>query len=87
MIPLLHGVITFFIITWTVQRATDCHLALVHDSDLERILGVRDGTVSTNHVYVLLLLIPIALGKPQTRRSDETPPKVELRDRGHVGVW
>ena len=45
-VPCSHFV-TALILTWTVpQRAPDCELALVHDDDLERILGVGNGTVS-----------------------------------------
>jgi hypothetical protein len=42
---------TMLILTWTVQQAPDCDMALVHDDDLERILqvGSSDGTVSKNY--------------------------------------
>lgn len=46
IMPTLHYVTTL-ILTLTVQRAIECHLALVHDDDLERILEMGDGTVST----------------------------------------
>ena len=47
--PCLHYVITL-ILMWTVQLAPHCDMALVHDDDLEQILGVGDSTVSTSHV-------------------------------------
>ena len=37
--------ITILILTWMAQRAPDCHMAVVHDDDLERVLGVGDSTV------------------------------------------
>jgi hypothetical protein len=39
--------VTTLILTWVVQRAPDCDMALVHDDDLVRILEVGDGIVST----------------------------------------
>ncbi len=38
---------THLILTWTLQRAPHCDYVLVHDDDLERILRVGDGTVSS----------------------------------------
>ena len=38
------------ILTWTVQRAPDCDMVLVHDDDLARILQAGDGNVSTGHL-------------------------------------
>ena len=50
-VPFVFIFVTILILTWTVQRAPDCDMALVHDDDLERILevGSSDGTVSKNY--------------------------------------
>lgn len=39
-----------------VQRAPACDMAVVHDDDLERILGVGDRTVSEDRESALLLI-------------------------------
>ncbi len=47
--PYFHYVTTV-ILTWTLQRAPHCDMALVHDDDLDRILAVGDRTVSEDRV-------------------------------------
>jgi hypothetical protein len=38
------------ILTWALQREPHCDLVLVHDDDLERVLRVGSGTVSSCHI-------------------------------------
>jgi hypothetical protein len=39
-----------------MQRAPACDMAVVHDDDLERILGVGDRTVSEDRESALLFI-------------------------------
>ncbi len=48
-VPCFHYVTTV-ILTWMLQRAPHCDMALVHDDDLDRILAVGDRTVSEDLV-------------------------------------
>jgi hypothetical protein len=78
-IPSLHYRVIHFILTWAVQREKDCHLALVHDDDLERILG--EGEVSASAVLkrIIVNCFPsiIALGNPPTRYGDGLSSHIE----------
>jgi hypothetical protein len=77
--PCFHYVTTL-ILMWTVQQAPDCDMALVHDDDLVRILGVGDGAVRKGSPSMSVLIDPfmsIVLGDPPTRCADELPSKVE----------
>jgi hypothetical protein len=67
-------------LTRTVQQAKDCHLALVHDSDLEQILG--EGDVSVSAMYSQRIIINrfpsiIVPGNPPTRYGDGLPSHIE----------
>jgi hypothetical protein len=63
-----------------MQRASDCDILLVHDSDLVTIDGVGHDIVSRllNGSCIVLLLLTVT-GSPRARRDDGSSPEVQHR--------